>query len=201
MSNEKENKNREDAQAIEHQHDHEHHHNEEKDCCGECAGNGACRSLQDKPTQHFQQFEGFNRILVPFDFSECGEKALHIAAKLAPTNAAVTLINVWDFPYVYDPTGMLSIPVSPEEISNNQKEALDKLVNSFKEMYPSLSFNCIMITNENPSEAISQQQEKGHHDIIIMGSHGRKGIDRLLLGSVAEEVLRKAKCPVMIIKK
>jgi nucleotide-binding universal stress UspA family protein len=53
----------------------------------------------------------------------------------------------------------------------------------------------------NPAEVIARQAKKLHASMIIMGSHGRTGLQRLLLGSVAERTLRLAGCPVLIVKK
>jgi nucleotide-binding universal stress UspA family protein len=51
-----------------------------------------------------------------------------------------------------------------------------------------------------PINAILQRQEQKGHDLIVMGTHGRSGIKRLVLGSVAENVLRSAKCPVLMVR-
>jgi nucleotide-binding universal stress UspA family protein len=52
----------------------------------------------------------------------------------------------------------------------------------------------------DPADAIIQAAEKEDADLIVMGTHGRTGLTRLLMGSVAEAVVRKAKCPVLTIK-
>ena len=52
----------------------------------------------------------------------------------------------------------------------------------------------------DPAEAIVQQAEAEHADMIVMGTHGRTGLTRMLMGSVAEAVVRRAACPVLTVK-
>jgi hypothetical protein len=56
------------------------------------------------------------------------------------------------------------------------------------------------LADGNPSEEILRQARDTGCDLIVMGTHGRRGLGRLLLGSVAEEVMRKAPCPVLTVK-
>ncbi len=88
-----------------------------------------------------------------------------------------------------------------EELERNSNNALDTLMIDLKEWYPTVTFETVLLTNLDPAEAICKTQKENKHDLIVMGSHGRKGLDRLLMGSVAESVMRSSHCPVLIIKK
>ena len=143
----------------------------------------------------------FNKILVPDDFSEYAEEALSFATLLAGNHTLVTILNILELPYVHDPSGMIYYENKAEELERNSNNALDKLMVDLKEWYPTVTFETVLLTNLDPAEAICKTQKENEHDLIVMGSHGRKGLDRLLMGSVAESVMRSSHCPVLIIKK
>lgn len=62
-------------------------------------------------------------------------------------------------------------------------------------------YRCTILLAEDTARAIARQARKSRAAMIIMASHGRTGLQRLLLGSVAERTLRYAECPVLIVKK
>ena len=80
------------------------------------------------------------------------------------------------------------------------KNKLIDLVKKLKAQNPKIDISYEMIDTNTIADNIVNIAKKTNTDLIIMGSHGRKGIDRILMGSFAESVLRHAECNVMIYK-
>jgi nucleotide-binding universal stress UspA family protein len=138
--------------------------------------------------------ETFGRIIVPVDGSEIANKAARKALALAQLTAikvvAMHVINVDLSIYDY--------PKELQLLDLLQKEGhsiLDEVVTLGKEMGITVSKKLV---EGHPAEEIIKEAQED--DLIVMGSKGRTGLDRLLLGSVAENVARHASCPVMIVK-
>ena len=120
-----------------------------------------------------------HRILVPSDFSETSAAALRYAVNLARQfNARLYLLHVPDYP------GAATGDQLRELVTNDEAEALH--------------VECAMRVGL-PAEEIVRFALDHSADLVVMGTHGREGIDRLLLGSVAETVVRKAPCPVLTV--
>jgi universal stress protein A len=132
----------------------------------------------------------FHRILCPVDFSETSTKALLFAQRLArETGAELILLHAFDSPASYDAAGQRE-PAHPEE-----KSLLEQIV----PMYPEIPVRRAL--HAGPAGAvICWLAEDQQCDLIVMGTHGRTGLRHLLLGSVAEYVLRHAHCPVTTVR-
>jgi|LakMenE01Jun11ns_1017448.scaffolds.fasta_scaffold9893641_3 universal stress protein A len=143
----------------------------------------------------------FKKILCPYDFSEHAEEALQYAIKLSDKETLITLIYVIQMPYSIDPYGYSYYDIKSDDIKNASKDALEKKVEELKSKYENINIDFEFDIDYDPAEYILKNQKAGHYDLVVIGSHGRKGISRMLMGSVAESVLREATCPVMIIKK
>jgi nucleotide-binding universal stress UspA family protein len=76
---------------------------------------------------------------------------------------------------------------------------MDKLVRK-KKLKPR-SYQSVIVKRGDPAQVIANQAKKTRAQMIVMGSHGRTGLRRLVLGSVAERTLRYAGCPVLIVKR
>ncbi len=134
------------------------------------------------------------KILVPVDFSERSDAALDWATVLArDTGAARLVIHVETVPlttgggeYIY------SIPEPPTQ------ELLERL-NKVVPKDPNIPVVHRLLAGD-PAEAILRTAKSEGVDMIVMGTHGRRGITRLLMGSVAEAIVRRADCPVLILK-
>ena len=93
--------------------------------------------------------------------------------------------------------------ISEELLDNEKRETENKLIDLVKKLKaqnPKIDISYEMIDTNTIADNIVNIAKKTNTDLIIMGSHGRKGIDRILMGSVAESVLRHAECNVMIYK-
>ena len=140
------------------------------------------------------------KILVPFDgsgFSENAfENALEIAEKFESELIVMTVIQS----KISDSTGMSLQRL--EEIQDEQEDIattmLKKLEASAKAK--NVSFSIKIIHNPSPSDGIVTFAENNSIDLIVMGSHGRTGLRKIVLGSVANGVIGHAKCSVLITK-
>lgn len=142
----------------------------------------------------------FAKILCPFDFSEYAEDALQYAIKLAERDSVVCLINAVQLPYLIAPDGFAYYDMNADEIKKIAETALDKKVKDLATSNAIIKFEYILEFNEDPAKMILDHQLAKNYDLIVMGSHGRTGFGRLLMGSVAESVMRASACPVLIIK-
>lgn len=146
----------------------------------------------------------FRKILVPTDFSDCAQQALVTATSLAEKlDAEVEILHVLWLPPPYVGTEVMAMPVAGGKdmqamIKQRAEEQLDKLVDTVGKPWESRLTK--RLSPGDPASEVVRVAEEGGHDLIIMGTHGRKGLTRLLLGSVAEKVVRNAECPVMTIR-
>ncbi len=143
------------------------------------------------------------KILCPIDFSENSLEALKYAAHTAlKENAtAVYLIHIVDS-RVYDYGGPIYEPIMPAMKPVIDQASKDQLTNKLLEKVPKeiegrvetvVSFGVPFV------EIIKAARDYGI-DLIIMGTRGRSGVSHMLIGSVAEKVVRKASCPVLTVR-
>jgi nucleotide-binding universal stress UspA family protein len=139
------------------------------------------------------------RILCPIDFSDFSRRALDHAIAIARWyKASVTVLHVFSSvpvamgagPMVFEP--ILLPPVDRDQLLADTK--------AFAEMESAPGIGIDAVVREgNPSREILDHAAGMKADLIVIGTHGRSGFERLLLGSVAEKVLRKASCAVMTV--
>jgi universal stress protein A len=127
-------------------------------------------------------------ILVPIDWSNASNRAFQFACSLARVHdAQLVLINVVPLPAViYGPPS--------ECYLNHLHEELCRM----KPTDPSARVR-YLLDEGNPASAILRAAKQTNCDLIVMGTTGRNGLNRLIMGSVAEEVVRHAPCPVMTV--
>jgi nucleotide-binding universal stress UspA family protein len=135
-----------------------------------------------------------SKILFPTDFSHTGDAALALAASLArDTGAKLLIVHVEEPPIAYG-GGELYYG-----IPNPATEDLRKMLDDVRPKDPDIPCEHSMITGD-PATAIVRFAEDEEVDFIVMGTHGRTGLSRLLMGSVAESVVGRAKCPVLTLR-
>jgi nucleotide-binding universal stress UspA family protein len=133
-------------------------------------------------------------ILHPTDFSENSEFAFRVASSLARDyNARLILLHVISPPMVIYAGG----PV-PAEMCADIDEIKEKLRQLEGHTHGVRVESQVL--EGDPVNMILRAAEETHSDVIVMGTHGRTALTRLLLGSVAESVIRKAPCPVLTAK-
>jgi nucleotide-binding universal stress UspA family protein len=141
------------------------------------------------------------RILVPIDFSETSFKALPEAARLAfALPAELTLIHVLASGGARRSLAPGSSKPPPSEVMDADAKQGDELKRVREEYLPELDDVTLQIVSgESAAEAIANQAERMQANMIVMSSHGRTGLSHVLMGSVAEAVVKSATCPVLIV--
>jgi nucleotide-binding universal stress UspA family protein len=137
-------------------------------------------------------------VLVPIDFTETSDKALDFAIDLAEKlSAKVTAMHAYEIPVLGFPDGALVATVDvATRIQEAAKKGLDAAVGARNAKGAKLAS---ILREGNAWEEIKAVAEELHVDLIVIGTHGRRGIARALLGSVAENVIRTVKIPVLTI--
>ena len=132
------------------------------------------------------------RILCPIDFSEYNEAANSYASMLAKSTGAEIVYLHISLPDV--PFGSYAY-INPEQ---EKKRDLQQL----KAISPDLDgVNAsYFVESGPPDDRIVEFSKENNIDLIVMGTHGRTGLSRVVMGSVAEAVVRKAECPVLALK-
>lgn len=135
------------------------------------------------------------KILHPTDFSEHADYAFQLACALARAQDARLLLLHVGRPPVIAPVGGV-IPPEPERYQEELAESLHQL----QAKAADVAVECRLGLAADPSAEILRVAQENDCDLIVMGTHGRTGLARLLMGSVAEQVVRRASCPVMTVK-
>jgi len=144
-------------------------------------------------------------ILVPVDVSDDTESAILSSLELAEIfNASVTLLYVfWLDENVYDiPPSLVKkfIKESHQKLDLMANLAKKKFLKPKKRTNLNISISTEVIHGVSPALAIRDYANRNKFDLIIMNTHGRKGIKRIVLGSEAEKVIREAPCPVLVFR-
>lgn len=142
-------------------------------------------------------------ILVPVDISDTAESAILSALEYAELlNASVTLLYVfWLDSNAYDiPPSMVKEFIKTSNHKLNERVELAKKKFLGKNKNASAALSAEVIHGVSPALAIRDYAARNKSDLIIMNTHGRKGIKRLVLGSEAEKVIREAPCPVLVVR-
>lgn len=139
-------------------------------------------------------------ILVPVDLSEGSRAVIDYALQLArPFNARVHVVHAWEPPQYVAPDLLVAAPgwnsASLEQVAvETATKDLTALVGKLEK--PPVPVTQKVLVGEAAS-TILDLAEREKYDLIVMGTHGRRGLPRLLLGSVAQKVVSRAHCPVL----
>ncbi len=129
-----------------------------------------------------------HRILIPFDFSDPSLEALKAAAQLAlPSRSLIQVVHVIEEQHPPQEPGIFE---EQEKIEAAIDQCLGEAEISIQKE--------IHLRTGRPFEKILEEIEKSEADLIVMGSHGRKGLERFLMGSVAEKIVRHSSIPVWV---
>lgn len=139
------------------------------------------------------------KILSPTDFSATASAALKQAEDLAlATGAEIVLLHVLHEPvFAFAEGAGFAPPTLSETYDAAMKKKLDTEADQLRAQGARVS---VKFARGTPHEAIVQTAELEHADLIVLGTHGRKGLSHLLLGSVAERVVRTSKRAVMTVR-
>ena len=145
-----------------------------------------------------------SQILVPVDFSDPSRAALDYAATLAQTfGATLDVLHVWEAPsFAPRASGLISSgpgePTLDELIRRSADESLDGFVEKARKH--GVTVRSSRTVRGVPWHTIVAAAKEGNYDLVVIGTHGRTGLPRVLLGSVAENVVRHAHCPVLSVR-
>lgn len=141
------------------------------------------------------------RILVPTDFSAPSNRAFEYAMALAGClGASINLVHVLQDPFAGQAAWEFYIPDSPEIREQRYQEARTRLLELGARAKESGIEMAAEVRIGNPTEEINAAAIDYGSDLIVMSTHGRTGLPHLLLGSIAERVLRTAPCPVIALR-
>lgn len=141
-----------------------------------------------------------SRILVPVDLSEGSKALIDYAIQLArPFNATLEIIHAWEPPQYVAPDLLVAAPGWNSQ--SLERVAVDAATKELNDLAAKVKDAPIPIKHRvvvgEAASTVLRVAEEGKHDLIIMGTHGRRGLPRLLLGSVAQKIVARAHCPVL----
>lgn len=160
----------------------------------------------------------YTNILVPTDFSELGNEAVTHALEEARHHGAIlTLLHVMQKPDTasYFPTGSSPVrgPLADEfgstlphaevpDAGSIRRDYLDEAMGQLRDLIPTTfsGKSDVMVESGHPTDVIVRMAKEHDIDLIVMGTHGRSGLQHLLMGSVAEKVVRLAACSVLVVR-
>jgi nucleotide-binding universal stress UspA family protein len=139
-----------------------------------------------------------NQILVPIDFTETSERALDYAVELAQKlGAKITVMHAYELPIYGFPDGALVASVDvATRISQASQEGLQAALDRRKDCGVEMR---AILRDGPPADEIATVSEETGADLVVLGTHGRRGLRRAIMGSVAEEVIRACRCPVLTV--
>ena len=143
----------------------------------------------------------FKKILISTDGSEISQKAAQSAVQLArETGGELYAISVKE-PFPYSAISEMQ-PVPPQEFYDAQERVAHGHAKAVAEAAKAVGVNCQAHTVEalHPWEAIVEHAKEKQADLIVMASHGRRGVSALLLGSETQKVLTHATLPVLVVR-
>ena len=146
----------------------------------------------------------YRKLLVPLDGSATSTRALREATGLAKAQGArLRLLNVLDERYFVSTVEGYTMSNIDELIASLRAEgqkALDEASKVARKQGVKIDASLVESRGRPVSDVILDEARKWRADLIVMGTHGRRGINRMLLGSDAERVLRSAPVPVLLVR-
>jgi universal stress protein A len=138
------------------------------------------------------------RILVPVDFSECSDKAVAYAKAFAKQfQAQLSLIHVVELSYSYTDVAVFDYTALERDLRAGAENRLKEIANACLKDGVQASAEVLL---GRPARVIADEARKRGTDLIIISTHGYTGLKHVLLGSTAENVVRYASCPVLVLR-
>ena len=134
----------------------------------------------------------FTRILVPTDFSPASGAALQYARVLASKfGASLEVLHVLDNDF------LRAVVTDPRDVEAGASQKVQSLLTATERAHGATA---LVKRSDDPADEIVSYAKSAGVDLIVMGTHGRHGVAHLLMGSVAEKIVRDAPCPVMTVR-
>lgn len=142
----------------------------------------------------------YQNILIAVDGSDCSMRALEAGLDVAEALGASALILTVTPTWKSVGLSELAIGVSEEQFSVRTQDQAEQRLAEVAELAKAKQVACttLQVPHAHPSEAIIDEAEKHNCDLIVMGSHGRRGAARLLLGSETSKVVGQGKTAVLV---
>jgi len=143
------------------------------------------------------------RVMVPIDYSDNSKAALAYGAELAlGFGASLDIVHVWDRPTYLTDAVMVQRPGEAhkpigELIRENAERDMTEFLSEVS-LPTTLSISRRLVSGE-PASALLAELKKGEHDLVVLSTHGRTGLAHLLLGSIAEKLVRLSPVPVLTV--
>jgi len=143
----------------------------------------------------------YRRILVPVDGSPTAERGLREAIDLAGQNARLVLLHVIDdYPMLMQMSSMSAYEDLKQARRRLGEDMLARARSEAEEAGVQVDSVLREVVHSRPAEVIVEETVKAHCDLIVMGTHGRRGVSRLALGSEADLVIRISPVPVLLVR-
>ena len=143
----------------------------------------------------------FRRILVPVDGSPTADRGLKVALRLAhEQKARVRLVHLAQMMLGAPPAGGMPVSALYEDLRRSGRAILRKAEGACRKARVPCDASLEVAIANRPSEVILDEARKWRADLIVMGTHGRRGLTRLALGSEAERVARSAPVPLLLVR-
>jgi universal stress protein A len=143
------------------------------------------------------------QILVPTDFSEPSRAALDYAAELArPLGATLDVLHVWEAPVFVPPSMLPEAGVADVAALELYRESAESQLATFvaDAKKRGIAVRTSFAELGPAAHTIAEFARARHYDLIVIGTHGRTGLAHVVIGSVAERVVRYAHCPVLAVR-
>jgi nucleotide-binding universal stress UspA family protein len=139
----------------------------------------------------------FKNILCPIDFSENMDKIINLAINQCQENGSILFFNqITTIGFEKDEE---NFEKDTDLIKNRQVE-MEGLIKKLNSSHPAIHFHYELCYDIDIAKEINSIAKQHNTDLIVMGSHGRSGLDKIFMGSVAIDVLEEVNCPLLIIK-
>lgn len=146
----------------------------------------------------------FKHILVPVDYSVHSKNSLEYAAGLAERfGAKLDVVHVWDRPTYVPETVVVVKEGESKSLADMIRENAER---EMREFLASVKLPKGVVVSERllsgePATTLVEELSRGAHDLVVVGTHGRTGITHLILGSIAEKLVRTSPVPVLTVPK
>ena len=142
----------------------------------------------------------WKRICCPIDFSDASRAAMELAADLARRfGAELLLLHAYPIPgYTFPDGSVVASPKMLQELADGAERHLEAWRRD-AEVAGASRVEAAKVAGEPAAEIVSFAREQGV-DLLVLGTHGRTGLEHALMGSIAERVVRRARCPVLTVR-
>lgn len=143
----------------------------------------------------------WKRICCPIDFSDASRAAMEVAADVARRGGgSLTLLHAYPIPgYTFPDGSVVASPRMMQELADQAKKHLEEWRAEAEKLVGAPRVRAETAVGEPAAEIVSFAKSTGV-DLLVLGTHGRTGIEHALMGSIAERVVRKARCPVLTVR-